>query len=292
MIGQINIETTSFCNARCVICPHKSMNRREGYMSNELVKKILDDCNNQVPYIHYHLNGEPLLDSRLPDIIKYGRQKNPNSKHAIFTNGSLLGKRSDELLCDGGLLDEIYISFDGGDKETYEKHRVGLIFDDSLNSIRQFITKRNELNCKTVIHPLMVITKYNEHTTEQFSELWKGYLRLVNKNDTSSCISSCDSAIFAGQMNWAGAIENISNQQYPKFDRCPYLFNYHLFILYDGRVVMCCMDYDGKSIVGDANTENLHDISNGVKYNELRKLYDDKQWDKLPLCDKCVIRKS
>lgn len=280
--GQINIEITSSCNARCIICPHKSMKRPEGKMSDTLLTKILDGCGNRPMDIHYHLNGESLLDSRLPSIIAYGRSKNPRSKHTIYTNGSLLGKRADEFFSHpDSILDDIYISFDGGTKEIYEMHRVGLNFEQTLDSIRQFIKKRNVLGLKRPkIHLLMVLTRLNEHTKKRFNNLWKDLL-----------IDGLDSISFAAQMNWAGDIDRIADYPYPKSPRCPLLFNHHVFILYTGDAVMCCLDCEGREIVGDANIQTVHEIADGQRYEELRKLFAEGNWDKLPLCGKCSYGK-
>jgi len=40
----IQIETTSLCNARCLICPNKDMKRKKGTMDDKTFKKIVDDC--------------------------------------------------------------------------------------------------------------------------------------------------------------------------------------------------------------------------------------------------------
>jgi MoaA/NifB/PqqE/SkfB family radical SAM enzyme len=275
MIGQINVETTSFCNAECVICPHKTMKRAQGMMNESMWRKILTDCNNQVHHIHYHLNGEPLMNPDLPKIIAYGRQTNPGAKHYFYTNGALLDKRAKEFFTNpASIPDEIMISFDGGTKTVYENHRKGLIFEETIASIAQFINARSK-NPRPVIHPLMVVTSNNEHTVPQFRALF-----------ASLGIPAKD-LIFSGPMNWAGAV----NVPQPRAIRwkapCPWLFNNHLFILHTGEAVLCCMDYEGTEIMGDAKTQTVHEICYGGRYQELRGKYVNKQWDKLPLCRNC-----
>jgi MoaA/NifB/PqqE/SkfB family radical SAM enzyme len=277
MIGQINIETTSYCNAECIICPHKTMKRKPGMMEEALWRKILTDCDNQALNIHYHLNGEPLMNPVLPRIIEYGRQFNPNSKHVFYTNGALLGKRAQEFFNNPkSLPDEIMISFDGGTKEIYELHRKGLVFEDTISSIVQFIKARKECGSrKPTIHPLMVVTKENAHTIEQFKALF-----------TSIGIPKTD-LVLSGPMNWAGAV-NVQVSDKIKWNMpCPYLFNNHLFILHTGEAVMCCMDYEGTEIMGDCKTESVHDICYKGRYQEMRGMYINKQWAALSLCKNC-----
>ena len=40
----VQIESTNICNAKCVFCPRDEMERKQGVMSWELFKKIVDEC--------------------------------------------------------------------------------------------------------------------------------------------------------------------------------------------------------------------------------------------------------
>lgn len=44
-----------------------------------------------------------------------------------------------------------------------------------------------------------------------------------------------------------------------------------LGVLWDGHVVPCCLDYDGKVVLGDVNKDSLQDILKGQKAERLRK---------------------
>ena len=279
-IHEVNLETSSFCNAECSICPHKSMKRRQGFMEEKLWRKILDDCSKtDIHNIHYHLNGEPLMNPQLPKIISYGRLMNPNSSHAFFTNGALLGKRTTEFFPDS-LVDRIVVSFDGGTKETYESHRVGLKFEDTIQSVKEFIEIRDQQHfVKPKIILLMVLTYENQHTQEDFKNLWKKILK-----------DGVDEVHLSYPMNWAGAVEvNKPDIKFGRPEVCPYLFNF-VFILHTGEAVMCCMDYEGKEVVGDVRKQSVEEIFNSKRYQELRQLYTDKKWDELPMCNRCSFR--
>lgn len=250
-------------------------------MEKKLWMKILDDCGQiDVGNIHYHLNGEPLMNPLLPSIIHYGRILNPNSNHGFFTNGVLLGKRAHDFPyhC---LPDRIVVSFDGGTKDTYESHRVGLKFEETIQSVREFIEVRDAMHFKKPkIIPLMVVTRENQHTVEQFKKIWRAVLKI-----------DVDEVHLSYPMNWAGAVK-VSEPDI-KFGRppiCPYLYNF-VFILHTGEAVMCCMDYEGKEVVGDARTQTVEQIFNSDRYQELRKLYFDKKWDKIHMCSECSFQK-
>lgn len=57
-----------------------------------------------------------------------------------------------------------------------------------------------------------------------------------------------------------------------------------MVILWDGRCVPCCVDYDGRYIIGDAKIESLEKIWNGPKMQEIRK-------ESAPMCKFCNLEK-
>ncbi len=88
----IEIETTTECNRKCVYCPNYTYDRGKHLMSEKLFKKIVDELAsiNFRGRVSPHFYGEPLLDKRLPDLVKYVREKLPLSSIVIFSNGDPL----------------------------------------------------------------------------------------------------------------------------------------------------------------------------------------------------------
>ena len=89
----VRIETTNACNARCIICPHGDIRRPIRHMDDDLFTRIVDECAAcGCREVHLHNFGEPLLDKRLEDRVRYAKNKGlPKVK--IFSNGSLLSER-------------------------------------------------------------------------------------------------------------------------------------------------------------------------------------------------------
>ena len=55
----VQIESTNICNAKCVFCPRDDMHRRQGVMSVELFKKIVDECAELgITHVRVHNYGE------------------------------------------------------------------------------------------------------------------------------------------------------------------------------------------------------------------------------------------
>lgn len=92
----IALETTTYCNLRCKFCPNSKYDRglakNKKLMNIDLFKKIINELS-EINYrgtINLHFYGEPLTDKRLPDLVKYIKEKLPKSKIEINTNGFLL----------------------------------------------------------------------------------------------------------------------------------------------------------------------------------------------------------
>jgi MoaA/NifB/PqqE/SkfB family radical SAM enzyme len=114
---ELYIETTNRCNLKCRTCPqHFGMPEDSADLSVEAVERILD----QVPAVRrvvLHGIGEPLLNPKLPEVI---RSVKARDAYALFnTNGLLLrGRVAAELV--NSKLDELRISVDSASPETYK----------------------------------------------------------------------------------------------------------------------------------------------------------------------------
>jgi len=92
MFTDINIETQTTCNRKCVYCPNFTHERPYKKMSIALFRKIIDELS-RVGYrdhVTFSGYGEPLIDKRLPDMSLYVREKLPKAKIRIHTNGDFL----------------------------------------------------------------------------------------------------------------------------------------------------------------------------------------------------------
>lgn len=96
LFHHVEIETLNRCNGVCSFCPVSVRNEQRIYakMSDQLFRKIID----QLADINYSgrlalfSNNEPLLDDRIIEFHKYAREKLPNVRMHLYTNGTLLNK--------------------------------------------------------------------------------------------------------------------------------------------------------------------------------------------------------
>ena len=64
----IEIQTMSFCNANCIVCPYRSLNIEKTRMPDNLLNKLLDEIivhQNEIERVIPYLNNEPSFDTRM-----------------------------------------------------------------------------------------------------------------------------------------------------------------------------------------------------------------------------------
>ncbi|VVC02144.1 Iron-sulfur cluster-binding domain protein [uncultured archaeon] len=102
--SQVDVETNSNCNRACRICPRSTTPKDEGRMDGELYITLIQQLasmgyRGRIAPVFYN---EPLLDERLPSLVRYATEKLPKAEFLIYTNGSLLTEGIVKCLVDSG----------------------------------------------------------------------------------------------------------------------------------------------------------------------------------------------
>lgn len=265
----VRIETTNACNSSCIMCPHSKMTRPIGIMAQNLYEKIVKECaDNRVRTLHLHNFGEPLMDKHFIERIAFAK-KIGIPKVKFFTNASLLNSEKAEAILDAGA-DEIKISVDGDSKETFEAIRIGLNYDEVSSNIIKLIELRNKRGLKKPVVKLnFVVRDDNRHEKQQFTARWR---KIV------------DSVSYDEQHNWSN--QGASGKEREVFHACLRIWN-TFTILWDGRVALCCLDYDGKEILGNVNNQNIIGIWKGGRLAKIREQHIFRDFTDLSLCRSC-----
>lgn len=91
---EIEIETVNRCNGNCPFCPVNVNEPQRAYakMPDELFYKIIDEIAewNYTGQIALFSNNEPFLDPRINEFQKYAKEKIPNARWHLYTNGSVM----------------------------------------------------------------------------------------------------------------------------------------------------------------------------------------------------------
>lgn len=283
-----NIELTNACGMKCIMCPRGHMKRKIGYISLELFEKIIKQMKYNTRIVLHHF-GDPLLHPQIGKIIeichKYGIQA------SFSTNPSSLTKEKIKQILDSKL-DYLHISLDGATKETYEKIRRGRAdYGVAIQNIEKFLKEKNfRKNRKNHNLPITTIAiirmKETKNEIEDFKKQWK------NKK-------GIDFVEIKDFITWDGSIKEITSLADEFSHKYKREYYYPCFwpwgkvtVLWDGRVVPCCFDYDAKLVLGDLNKQTLKEIWNSKKMQEFRKQNIENSFPKGHLCINCKEREG
>jgi len=246
----VQIESTNLCNAKCVFCPRDEMHRRQGVMAMDLYRKIVDECATLgITHVRVHNYGEPFLDRQLVEKVRYAKERGI-AEVGMISNGSLITEEIARGMIEAGL-DAINISVDAAGKDVFERTRIYLDYDTVVANIRTLVRLRSELGRK---HPKLILSfvRQNNSADEQaFIAEWSRVADKIHITDLH---------------NWAGTLNTQSDVQFPCY-RLWLTFT----VLWDGRVSLCCADFDGRNILGDLRTSSIAEIWNSPAYRAVRR---------------------
>ena len=278
----IQIETVSLCNAICIMCPIKEWKRDTTVMSPLLFDSILyeiEKYSNNIERVTIQLDGEPLLDPDLEERIR--SLKAAGIKYVAFaSNGSLMSEiRAKSIISSG--IDEVTFSIDGTTADTFESIRTRLSFNQCINNVTNFIKYRDQSKSALSIRIRMTIQKKNMHEFGDFLSYWK---QRIGKEDFVY------GKLIHSWGNWILNSSTLNDEKYKKLNSspCPSVFN-SIVILSDGRVPLCCNDFNAKYQMGNIKETSIKDIWNNIRFENMRKEHQEKGRACLRICHNCNV---
>jgi radical SAM protein with 4Fe4S-binding SPASM domain len=267
----IGVELTNHCDLECVMCPQPDQTRNLGLMEVNLFQKIVDEVKNHSEFMYLHGLGESLLHPKFFEMADYANQA--GLKTHLSTNLSFLNEERNEKLATSGI-DFIVLSLDGSTKETYESIRVGGDFEKSLKHAKHLLKLKIKYNSKFLVDVQFIQMKKNQNEAGQLKALFsEDELEVIDRFRVKPAFETTN---------------NILKHPMHHSVPCYYLWS-TMTILQDGKVSMCCMDFDGKVIVGDLTKERVYDIWNNSAMVKLRDKHKKLDYDSSPICEKCSV---
>ncbi len=268
------VESSSHCNLRCPMCHNRDMSaEQKGHMDYDLFRRIVDEARGYVNDIYLHHRGEPLLNPRIFDMIRYARDA--GIKTRFHTNGTLLDEeKAGRLLA--AAPDLISFSIDGFCKEEYERVRVGATFEVTVENVLRLLALRKKAGS---VKPYIVVERIRFRASESGA---RG--QVVAELTDRFRAAGVDEVIEKEEYVWA--TPTAPDLAVPRrCAACTFPW-YAMVVLWDGTVTPCPQDYEGQLRMGDAKTATLMEIWNGPAYRELRRQMTTDV-GALSLCRKC-----
>lgn len=169
------------CNFKCPSCRTEIQNWNNDHIirpiNDRIVEKIkvmvIDKIEDQNITIRW-CGGEPFMSDVYINLFDYiistGKK---NIQSVIQTNGSLFEAKEDLMIRFLPYISELYVSFDAGCEETYQKTRLGGNWQRLLDNTTFIINLIKKHNFKTMLKADFVVQKDNYKDIPKFVQLCK-----------------------------------------------------------------------------------------------------------------------
>lgn len=253
----IQIENTNICNARCCFCPHKIMRRPKGIMAQSDFENIISDCANYpIDGVAITGIGETLLDPGIIDKVAISKKK-LGVDVTIYTNGTNLKKYLKDLLKAG--LSSLVVSLNAINGEK----RKAIMGIDLYDELHEIITNWDYSKCRLTVCAIPDMGIMERYDCDGFIEKYGQSI-----------------TYFHYASNWGGKYN--FDLKFKPVNSCPRPFEiFH--VNWDGNFVLCCLDYEGKVVLG----RTINEVINSEKWNYYRKMLHGGERSQLELCGNC-----
>jgi len=274
---QVVIEPTAACNQQCIFCGRTYMERPKKTMTQEIFRRIADEIASESPDTELwptFMGEATLLGQKLYDWIAYARKVGCR-KITLNTNGTKLNEKTIPALLDCGI-DRLIVSCDAHTAETHARVRPGRHTEGLpgiYRGVHHILELMNQKKTKTpIVEMQFSVFEENEHEFEAFRTYWLAQGVIVK---------------IRPKVFWSGEVEGGEKRAHEK-DRVPCLWSLDTAaIQWNGNVVMCAIDCDGKYVAGNIQMQSLKQIWTGP-LRWMRELQLAKRFKELPsVCREC-----
>lgn len=288
----IEIEVTTRCHLRCIICEHTYWTEPPRDMSFDEFKRIIEQFP-QLKWIGLSGIGSAFLNKDFLKMVRYLKARSVFVE--FFDTFDLIDKNISRELVEIGV-DKIWMSIDAAEKETYEKIRVGCNFDKAIGNLTDLIAIKKQF--KTPIPEIWfhyIINKYNVLEMPKFIDMVH---TIVSESKTNyATLIFFTSLLYFDKIEFLRPIipEEIKNEVLERAKRYNLYVSWNEnvlsnkpvndctkwnepFILATGHVQPCCAineandrDYQKRHCMGNLLTEDFQDIWQSDKYKALKR---------------------
>jgi len=256
-----DVETTPFCDAKCLCCLQHTMTKQRGIMSLATFKKIADILKqHNCPIRGMYTTGNPLMDPTIFEKFKYAREIGAMASHSdLNTTTSLLTKELHRKILDN--TDNITLSFFAVGAE-FERLTGGLNWNKCYQNAVAFIKERDKIK-----PDYRIFIGCNAVNGSNLADVYRAFQHYKVEYTIDA------------ELRWAGpVVTGVIDRaiMYPSF-RC----DGHLGVLeikWNGNIEACSYDFKEETLFANILTDD---------WESIRQQFFTKWQKPFHLCSRC-----
>lgn len=301
-LQRVHVELTNVCEFNCTFCPKSEMTRPRGYMEKGLAKRIITEIarRRMCEKITFHVMGEPTLHPDFFEILDHAVGCGVNV--GLTTNGAGLGGETGRRLEKYDLY-QVDVSLQTPDAESFKlRNAPRLTFDEYAGGVMDFFSRYVRDGRNSTFKFRFLNTRFRRKglerkkgpvkvvsTTGELRETFKLWaskiydimgveperrrkaLKKIGKLATYrwNVVEVCPNVFFETYVlsGWGHAFDEGKVRD----AWAGYCFGMrdHFAILHDGDVTLCCIDYDGRTAVGNLKEQSLEEILSSARVGRI-----------------------
>ena len=266
---EIAIGITNRCNLDCVFCPNKASSHPRGEISLDLFERLVVQVAPFVDMVDLSFDGEPFLHPAWDECVEICHR---HGIRAILQTNCLMLDECTALKIHRVGLDGIILSLDAATPATYARLKPAGDYEKVVENIARFLRiSRGKQNRPH-------ITLQFVRTPENFSE-GKVFLRQWRRR-------GADSIRIKPMFNFSGGVGDGFLRRTAR--PCVLLWTM-LAVHWNGEVPLCCMEIQGRQIMGNAARDPLREIINNEVFRGVRRLHLAGHSDQHKVCRHCDV---
>ena len=269
--SKIYVEITNKCNLNCSFCSKDDLKKKE--MSPDEFRIVIDKIKKYTDNIYLHVKGEPLLHSKLDEILTICDDNNINVR--ITTNGTLLEKNKDILL-----------------KHPIKQINVSLHSENNMKDYFESVFNTCDIlsNTIAIIYriwtlPSLKLEKLSTNIVDKIVNHYNLSTNIVDKIMHDKNIKITENIYIDKdyEFNWPEISDKKSD-----IGTCLGTKS-HVAILSNGNVTPCCLDSKGIITLGNIFKDSLTDIINSPLFTSINNGFKKNRITH-NLCKSCSYR--
>ena len=274
----VEIEITSTCNARCVMCPRSVLRENRGFahMTLRTFHAVLRNIGGHgVPTYYLCGIGEPLLHPRCFEFAHHLHRADPSARIVCTTNGfSLKQEYLDDLLTSP--IHRLEVSLHALDEQTHKSILRSFRVGQALERLEALLTRRRELASPIEVRIGQVLVARQPKPDQRLADwakardlpfaAWRAWNRAGSVPEEAIADDPAEPRSFSG------------------INRSPSVCSDYasiLFIDHRGDVLSCCCDVANETTEMNAGEHSLEEILG----RRLKTLASGRPLS--PICERC-----